>query len=164
MGKKDTQPHREEQKRIKKLPLPQKECFKDENLFDKLLLKYSKQWPRLGFISHAILIRLLIFIFSYYGSKFGGQNPQSGTSIHPTWPGLTKGLQAPSWASTKPRIFFPLLLFHCSWMLYCFLLLLMLEVLNALLVNAFAVSVKHSRHWDKGGPKRQQDRWDQTMK
>lgn len=40
----------------------------------------------------------------------------------------------------------------------------MLEVLNALLVNAFAVSVKHSRHWDKGEPKIQQDQWDQTMK
>lgn len=56
-------------------------CFKDENLFDKLLLKYSKQWPRLGFSSHAILLWFLIFIFSCYGSKFWGQNPQSGISM-----------------------------------------------------------------------------------
>lgn len=57
----------------------------EENLFDKLLLKYSKQWSRLDFISHASLTRLLIvLIFLCYVPKFWCQtcavHPQSGTS------------------------------------------------------------------------------------
>lgn len=108
--------------------------FKEEHLFDKLFLEYSKQWSRLDFISHASLTWLLmVLILSCYKPPLWGQNRwlssrarQCNLTTSVALHRPQTGWCAPSGASPEPRISFS----HCLYftVLGCFIVYTVINV------------------------------------